>query len=110
MGLYASLQWQGKRLTVSSWPGQQATPIVVYRLSITGGTAKVTAVTELQTPKNKYTGQVLTQGGMAIGTDFYHRGNEEISVWPYPKGGMPSRNIHVNKSGELLGAAISPGK
>lgn len=109
LDLYASLQWQGKRLMVSSWPGE-ATPVAAYRLSIKGSTAKVTAVTQLQTPKNKYTGQVLIQDSMAIGTDFYHRGNEEISLWAYPKGGTPLRNVPVNQSGVLLGAAISSGR
>ena len=107
-----SLQWQGKRLMVGSWPGQ-GTPITVYGLRISATTAKATETSQLDASKDKFTGQMLLDAHKAVTADYYRHGAEQITLWAYPKGGMPERNVRQfgkGKSGDQLwGEAISPG-
>lgn len=92
-----SVQWDGKEMTVSSTLrqggiGSDSGPINVYRLSISGQKATVIGTTRLDAPQERHRGQSWIQGKTIIGINYYH-GRPQITFWPYPRGGNPSREI-----------------
>ena len=103
----ASLQWDGKHVTISS--GGDHDPLLVYRLRISGSNAKITGTTQLTSQKNLSRGQAWIQGHTIISTDYIRHDYQDVSFWPYPKGGKPEHNIR--KAGErgdnLWGVTVS---
>lgn len=105
--LWPSVQWDGKRMTVSSMPHRQ--PSYIYRLRISGSSATVAGSTKLNSQKNAYTGQFVIQGKTVVGLGDYKRGATAF-LWRYAKGGSPYRKVQKAGHGfELRGAAISLG-
>lgn len=111
-----SVQWDGKHMTVSSTlkegrEERESSPINVYRLSISGSTATVIGTTKLSAPQNRHRGESWIQGNAIVGINYYH-GRPQITFWPYPKGGNPSREIthSQNPPGSLfVGVTVSVG-
>ncbi len=102
----ASVQWDGKHVTASSFPESGRGKLLVYRLRISGTSATVIGTTALSSMKNKYRGQTWIQSNMIIGIDSPNRDYESISFWRYPKGGNPRQKIKKISS-ELWGVTIS---
>ena len=74
------------------WDWLNSGPINVYRLSISGQKATVIGTTRLDAPQERHRGQSWIQGKTIIGINYYH-GRPQITFWPYPRGGNPSREI-----------------
>jgi hypothetical protein len=95
---WPSVQWDGTHMTVSSASnsGEHAkgSPIVVYRLQISGSAATVIGTTRLISKKNHLSGQSWIQGKKIISLDSYG-GDAKVWSWPYPKGGNGS-NLHIS--------------
>lgn len=106
----ACLQWSGSYLTVTS--GGNRTPLAVYRLAISGDTAKVVGTTVLASKKNKMMGQSYIQGHTIVATDYTGHGYQNIAFWAYPNGGKPQRRIKRagGPAEQLSGVAISAGR
>lgn len=102
---WPSVQWDGKRMTVSS--GSERKPASIYRLRILGSAATVAGMTDLSTQKDVYTGQFVIQGRTVVGLGNYTRGAAAF-LWRYPKGGSPYRKLNrAAHRYELRGAAVS---
>ncbi len=97
-----SVQWDGKHMTVTSFSsaGSQGirptnlakSPVLLYRLSITGSSGTVIGTTTLDSKKNHHGGQSWIQGKSVVGI-YYDRG-PNVGIWRYPRGGNPQRAIH----------------
>jgi hypothetical protein len=104
-GFLPGVQWDGKKMTVSSKTGL----VDVYRLRISGQKATVTGTTTLGNPQKRQRGETYIQGNTITGV-YYYRGRPYISFWPYPKGGKPSRVIRQKQyptGSTLYGVTIS---
>jgi hypothetical protein len=86
------VQWDGKHMAVTSDPYRK--PVFLYRLHITGSSAKVISSATLTGRTNVYTGGMWIQGKSIIGVGYAKpRHSEAAFFWPYPKGGAPDRTI-----------------
>ena len=106
----SSVQWDGKYVTVTSVG--QGKPLLVYRLKLSGSSAKVVDTIPLQSTKNTYTGQVSIEGKTAIGLGAFRHGYESAFFWAYPQGGKFRERIReVGKLPQTLwGIALSIGQ
>jgi hypothetical protein len=110
-----SVQWDGKHITVSSLNGSETlhrgrTKILVYRLSITGVTAKVIGATTLKTAsRNLHFGQSWIQATAVIAA--YTLDGQRVGLWAYPRGGVPKQAIKVlaRPSSPFWGVTVSAG-
>jgi hypothetical protein len=91
------VQWDGSALAIGD---TSVTPSVVYRFSVSGGSASRTGSTTLDTTKSVR--QFWVDGARVIGPDY----DSDVGVWAYPAGGSPVKRINSVKG---YGAAISPG-
>lgn len=87
----SSVQWDGRHMTVSSSKNRQ--PMLIYRLRISGDSAKAISTTKLSSAKNLYNGQLWIQGDTVIGLGPYKRGYQDAFFWPYPAGGRHGQSI-----------------
>jgi DNA-binding beta-propeller fold protein YncE len=108
LGGHSSVIWDGKHIVVSSYSGLHK-PLSLYRFRISGSTGTVVHTTELDSSKDHYASQFWIQGRTVIGTDFIGRAYQDVSFWPYPAGGNPSRNIKKvgHRGAQLYGVAVS---
>ncbi len=100
-GFYPSVQWDGKHMTVTTFSGSGSqgirsanlpkSPVLLYRLSITGSSGTVIGTTTLDSKKNHHGGQSWITGKNIVGI-YYHGYN--VGIWRYPQGGEPQRTIH----------------
>jgi hypothetical protein len=107
--LLPSIQWDGRHMTVSTHAEFGRSPIYVYRLAISGSSAKVVGTTKLERKHNDHREQSWIQGNTIIGI-YYHKGYGNIAFWPYPKGGITSKGITKVAPGnqyELSGLTVS---
>ena len=87
----SSVQWDGKHMTVSSDHNPQHEAVSVYRLSISGSSARVIGTTSLSSRKERHAGQSWIEGNTILGVD--GKGYRSVSFWTYPKGGRPRQSI-----------------
>ncbi len=109
--LLPSVQWDGKYVTVTSYPNRK--PVLIYRLRISGSSATVAGTTEVSSSKNHYNGQTWIQGGTIVGTGYAKRGYEDAFLWRYPAGGVPRRqikNVGDVRYPEVTGVTVSVGE
>jgi hypothetical protein len=86
------VQWDGKHIAVTSDPYPK--PVYLYRLRVTGSSASVISSATLNSAMNDYSGGMWIQGKSIIGVGHDKpRHYEAAFLWPYPKGGLPSRTI-----------------
>jgi hypothetical protein len=108
-GFYPSVQWDGKHMTISSYPFGR--PLIVYQLQIAGSKATVLGATMLQSERNQHNGQSWIAGRQILGITTLHSA-EHIDFWAYPAGGRPEKEIKVSEfqtEGYLQGIVMSPG-
>jgi hypothetical protein len=105
-----SVEWDGKHLTVSSFPANdersQSGVVSIYQLKISGSRAAVIAKTDLASPKNFNRSPYWIQGKYIAGIYFY-RGYGRVGLWSYPQGGTPVRDVKVTDARTLPGLTIS---
>lgn len=101
----ASVQWDGKDMTVTSDPARRG-PLLVYRLSINGSSGKVTGTTQLSSKKNNYIGQTWVLRRTYVAMNAYKHGKLRASLWIYPTGGEPRRSITLG-AGAKWGLIVS---
>ena len=89
--IWPTVQWDGKRIAVTSTPYRK--PISIYRLRITGSSATVISSATLRTTKDNYYGDTWIQGKSIIGVGYGKRGYWNAFLWPYPRGGVPRHTI-----------------
>ena len=100
-----SVQWDGKYVTVSSAPYHA--PVKLYRLSISGSSAKVVGTTTLSSKSNvDKTSQVWIQGKSVVDAD-YLKGKAGIDRWAYPDAAKPQPVVPNSIHASLYGLAIS---
>jgi hypothetical protein len=106
-GASPSVQWDGKHMTVSS--AVEREPVYLYRLRISGDSARVVGTTTLSSKKNVLkSGQIWIQGKHVLGADYFRGGEGGVDSWPYPNARQP-RSIVANKSNLFpFGMAVSP--
>jgi hypothetical protein len=85
------VQWDGKHIAVTSDPYRK--PVSLYRLRIKGSNAVVISSATLSSGANIYSGGMWIRGKSIIGAGHLGRHYEAAFLWPYPKGGLPSRTI-----------------
>lgn len=109
-GAPASVQWDGKYMTVSSDVDKE--PTYLYRLRISGDSAMAVETTMLSSKKNTLkSGQILIQGKRILGADYF-KGRGGIDSWRYPKAQKP-RSVVPNASyfapfGIAVSGVVSP--
>jgi hypothetical protein len=109
-GFTPSVQWDGKHVTVSSAANAKSGPVTVYRLDISGSTAEIVGTTELSSTKNHPAeSQTWIYRKTIVGIDYYRHFMSQVSLWRYPKGGEPRRNIGLGFLEEPYGLTLSPG-
>ena len=101
--LLPSVQWDGKHMTITSYPDRK--PLLIYRLHISGSIATIVGTTEVSSSKNNYHGQTRIQGDTIVGTGYAKRGNENAFFWRYPSGGAARREIQ--KIGNVRNPEVS---
>lgn len=103
-GFFPSVQWDGRRVTVSSAIVKpKVNPVFeVYRLSIKGTTAKVVGTTALATNgPGIHLAQISIRGATLLAP--YNKRGLKTGFWSYPAGGTPSKKIAVSRQdGPLL--------
>jgi hypothetical protein len=75
-------------MTISSQREERTDPRSIYRMRISGNTAKVVSTTELTSIKNEYQGQLWIQGDTLLSVYHISRG-WDVGRWSYPQGGNP---------------------
>jgi hypothetical protein len=85
-----SVQWDGKYVTVSSFPDHS--PARLYRLRISGSSATVVGSTTLRSSNNTYTSQVWIQGKAVVVGDYF-KGRDGVDQWAYPDATKPRRVV-----------------
>jgi hypothetical protein len=100
-----SVQWDGKRITVSSHSSTPNGPVSVYRLRISGTSATVVGTTELKSINNRHEGQSWIQGGTIIGID--NKAGTDVAFWRYPQGGLARHTLKKVGSDLLWGVTVS---
>jgi hypothetical protein len=107
-----SVQWDGKHMTISSFPAKGSTgELLVHRLAFAGDHANVVGTTRLKSHKRVgYTGQTWIYGTSILGAEA--GGNYgKVTYWDYPKGGKFTHMIKRATNLELgspWGVTISP--
>jgi hypothetical protein len=100
------VQWDGQYITIVDYDAPNGDhrfgAEVVYRLSVSGKTAKIVGKTKLSTTNSRHDGQTWITGSMITGVD--GRGDRGVGVWNYPQGS----NVNRTKVGRhLYGLTVS---
>ncbi len=85
----SGLFWDGKYLAVGSQDSG-----LIYRFIVSGG--KATKVGSVKLDEGSYPGGfwIQTVGGVrSLYTPFWTNSSSGVSVYPYPKGGKPSKTL-----------------
>jgi len=105
-----SALWDGKRVVISSVRTGPDGKVSLYRLAISGKTARVVGTTVLNHCGRRETvGQAWLFGGMVFSSIFQHY-YSHIAWWRYPNGGKPSgisSRVFVSPT-QPLGLTLSP--
>jgi hypothetical protein len=102
-----SVQWDGKYMTVSSTAERE--PVYLYRLRISGDTAKVVGTTTLSSKRNTLkSGQIWIQGNRALGADFNGKASGGVDSWSYPNAAKPRGIVPHTVSLFPFGIVVSP--
>jgi hypothetical protein len=106
-GAPVSVQWDGKNVTVSSTPDHA--PVKLYRLQISGKSAKIVGTTTLSSKRNVLkTSQVWIQGKSVVDVDYF-KGRAGVDRWAFPDAIKPQsvvpNSIHARLNGLTVSAA-----
>lgn len=103
----SSVQWDGKYMTVSS--SVEREPTHLYRLRISGDSAKVVGTTTLSSKRNTLkSGQIWIQGNRALGADFNGKASGGVDSWSYPNAAKPRGIVPHTVSLFPFGIVVSP--
>lgn len=106
IGFPGAVQWDGRYIDVGDSFHQN-----LYRFAISGKNGKAMGKLLFGGDHSTLSAQFWLQGSTVVlpyGTQ--RRSVHNFGVWPYPKGGAPSKSDAVAGSTELLGAAVSLAK
>jgi len=102
----SSVQWDGKYMTVSS--SVEREPTHLYRLRISGDSAKVVGTTTLSSKRNTLkSGQIWIQGNHALGADYNGKARGGVDSWSYPNAGKPRPVVPHSVNLFPFGIAVS---
>jgi hypothetical protein len=96
------LQWDGKHIAVTIF-SNQAGPLVIHRVKISGTTGDILGTTALSGQK-RFIGQDWISGSTVIAFD---DNSHRIGFWPYPEGGNARASARSPKDALLWGITLS---
>jgi hypothetical protein len=101
-----SVQWDGQYMTIADYNRTaKYGPELIYRLQISGDSAKVIGTTKLKSARNRHIGQSWIEGANAIGIVGEKRLRTEVGFWKYPGGGKDHHPLSAGT--DLFGVTIS---
>ena len=104
-----SLQWNEGSLVTAGTPNDMHGEENVYQIKVSGTSGTVSGPVSLWSLKDRNPGGGIgnwLQANTMIGPDWNRGEMDLINFWRYPKGGKPTKTLHV-KGAEFLGVAMS---
>jgi|SRR5580700_1446672 hypothetical protein len=101
---FGQIQWDGKYITLAT-----RNAATVYRLRISGSTAKVISKTRLKGLGFRSDSQSWIEGNAIVATPGTKTYNEKVGIWSYPAGGKPTLTHTARAHAHLFGVTVSAG-